>query len=458
MKQRILIWRTAAVLLLSVSLLAVGMLHIFATDPPAQELEDNPLAPDIEPTTVGQEGEPTPSTEQTVVNDGTVPMTMEQLKDKFDVYTHISEENGKRVATLFTPEQIAEINASRSAGETMLLTGQEMLYLLDNTQRLFEEYDLVRVTDLDGTVYSYPGVSFYSSEEFFSAFSSKVGVLATGLSYDLKNDAYEAMIYRIKVLHSYSEYICYVEDQECMYTYTEWDGIEGEDPRSLAEGITRHDSYHLRFAVAKNYMEGDTGDDNGRYPEIPVHRLNLIRSTPGAMLAFYGENIYYIDDMSAFDGTNLTVLYPDGIFPGGTVTGKYENGDGQSVIIELWEEATGNCIARLRLDSEHDAAEVQKIAALWDGMKDIRTRGGENLGAVGEGDYRVAVYLSGFPHKLLEGGSEQACFWYKPGADADLWSLIWWDDVMNFFSDNYVGGQQMTEYINSILKARLTIE
>ena len=111
-------------------------------------------------------------------------------------------------------------------------------------------------------------------------------------------------------------------------------------------------------------------------------------------------------------------------------------------------------MARICLDEQSDAAHVQKIGELWDGIKGIRVRGGEKLGAVGAGSYRVAVYLCGFPHQLQEGGSEQACFWYKPEADPDLWSLIWWDDPMLFFSDNFVGATDMTTYINRILQEK----
>lgn len=462
MKQKRLFLKTALILVLSLSLLTGGMLHIFASDLSVKDVSDEALAPDVAPPPTGDQTLDSddatipPDGSDLVIDDGSKPVTLEQLSEKFGVYTTVTEENGQSVVTLFSEEQIAALKALRENGGNMLLTGQEMLYLLDDTKRLFEEYDIVRVRDLDGTVYSYPGVSFYTSGAFDAAFSNVTGGVSNELSYDLKNDAYEAMIYRIKVLHSYSEFICYREDIECMYTYTEWDGFTGEDPRVLAEGISRHATYSGRFNVARNYAQGDDGSDGGRYPYIPQMRLNLIRSTPGAMLVFFGEEIFYIDDMSTFDGTNMVILYPDGIFPGGTVTGKYENGDGLSVVIEVWEEASKSCIARIRLDDQTDAAQVQKIAQLWNGMKDIRTRGGEKLGAVPAGDYRVAVYLCGFEHKLLEGGSEQACFWYKPGAEPDLWSLIWWDDVMNFFSDNFIGAAEMTEYINGILAERLT--
>ena len=454
MKQKRLILQTASVLLLSFCVLSAGMLHIFASDLPDKTLEGESFSPDVQPTpkndgTVSEEGTDTPALDSTVL------LTQEQLAEKFGIYTHVSEQDGKRVVTLFSEAQIAELNARRDGGELMLLTGQELLYLLDDTKRLFENYDVVQIHDPDGAWHTYPGLSFYSSPEFDAAFSASVGNVANELSYDLKKDTYEAMIHRIRTLHSYAEYIRYRPEIACMYVYTEWDGFEGEDPRVLAEGLVdRHATYSGRFTVAKNYAEGDRGDDHGAHPDIPQIRLNYIRQTPGAMLAFYGEEIFYIDDLSAFDGTNMIKLYPNGIFPGGTVTGKYENASGRAVVIEVWEEASGNCMARICLDEESDAAHVQKIGELWNGIKSIRVRGGEKLGAVGPGSYRVAVYLCGFPHQLQEGGSEQACFWYKPEADPDLWSLIWWDDPMLFFSDNFVGATDMTTYINRILQEK----
>lgn len=459
MKQKRLILQTALVLLLSVGVLSGGMLHIFASDLPEQTVDTEALSPDIAPTTEDDAEMPDtdlPEADTPALNE-TVLLTQEQLAEKFGSYTHESEQDGKRVVTLFSEEQLAELIARREAGELMLLTGQEMLYLLDDTKRLFENYDVVCVRDLDGSLYTYPGLSFYSSDTFDGAFSNQIGTVSPDPSYDLKKDAYEAMLYRIHVLHSYAEYIRYRPEIACMFVYTEWDGFTGEDPRVLAEGLVdRHATYSSRFTVAKNYAMGDRGDDNGAHPDIPQIRLNYIRQTPGGMLTFYGEEIFYIDDLSSFDGTNMLKLYPNGLFPGGTVTGKYENGSGRAVVIELWEEASGNCVARLCLDEETDAPCVEKIAALWNGIKDNSERGGK-LGAVGAGEYRVAVYLCGFEHKAVPtAATEQQCFWYKPGGDPDLWSLIWWDDVMQNFSDNFVGATELTTYINQILQERFS--
>ena len=162
MKQKRLILQTALVLLLSVGVLSGGMLHIFASDLPEQTVDTEALSPDIAPTT--EEDAEMPDTDlpeaDTPALNETVLLTQEQLAEKFGSYTHESEQDGKRVVTLFSEDQLAELIARREAGELMLLTGQEMLYLLDDTKRLFENYDVVCVRDLDGSLYTYPGLSF----------------------------------------------------------------------------------------------------------------------------------------------------------------------------------------------------------------------------------------------------------------------------------------------------------
>lgn len=449
MKQKRLIFHTALTLLLSFCILSAGMLHIFAGELTDKTLDSESMTPDVQ---VPDKEEGALSGEGTVTPalDSTVLLTQEQLSEKFGTYTHVSEQDGKRVVTLFSEAQIAELNARRDGGELMLLTGQELLYLLNDTKRLFETYDVVQIHDPDGARHTYPGLSFYSSPEFDAAFSASVGNVANELSYDLKKDTYEAMIHRIRALHSYAEYIRYRPEIACMYVYTAWDGFKGENPQ-----VDRRMIYESRFTVAKKFADGDRDDDYAADPYAYQIRLNYIRQIPGAMLTFVGEEIFYIDDLSAFDGSNMVTLYPNGIFPGGTVTGKYENGSGRAVVIEVWEEASSNCVARIRLDEQTDAAHVQKIGELWDSIKESRVRDSKKMSAVGPGAYRVAVYLCGFPHQLQVGSSEQACFWYKPGADSKLWSFILWDDPMLPFSDNFVGGQDMTTYINRILQEKL---
>ena len=128
MKQKRLILHTALTLLLSFCILSAGMLHIFAGELTDKTLDSESMTPDVQ---VPDKEEGALSGEGTVTPalDSTVLLTQEQLSEKFGIYTHVSEQEGKRVVTLFSEAQIAELNARRDGGELMLLTGQELLYL-----------------------------------------------------------------------------------------------------------------------------------------------------------------------------------------------------------------------------------------------------------------------------------------------------------------------------------------
>ena len=207
-KRNSLIIKTALALVLSLCVLSGSMVYIFASDLTPRTVGDDALTPDVptieldngtEAPTPPAEGQTTPSSPvepetpgDVTVTDPSKPVSQEQLAAKFAEYTHASEENGKKVATLYSADQIAAINARRASGEQMPMSNDEVLYLINDTVKLFEGYDIVRVVDINGTVHTYRGISFYSSEEYYNSF----GVVAeqTSDSYDLEGDVYKAML------------------------------------------------------------------------------------------------------------------------------------------------------------------------------------------------------------------------------------------------------------------------
>ena len=78
------------------------------------------------------------------------PTAQELLQKKFEVYNTVTEEDGKSVVTIFSEEQIADIRTRRENGEWFWLSSEEMLYLINDTVKLFEEHDVVKVRDLEG--------------------------------------------------------------------------------------------------------------------------------------------------------------------------------------------------------------------------------------------------------------------------------------------------------------------
>lgn len=80
------------------------------------------------------------------------PTAQELLHKKFDAYNTVTEENGKSVVTIFSEEQIKDILTRREKGEWFWLSSEEMLYLIEDTVRMFETYDAVCIRDLEGNV------------------------------------------------------------------------------------------------------------------------------------------------------------------------------------------------------------------------------------------------------------------------------------------------------------------
>lgn len=105
------------------------------------------------------------------------PTAQELLQKKFEVYNTVTEEDGKSVVTIFSEEQITDIRTRRENGEWFWLSSEEMLYLINDTVKLFETYDVVKVRDLEGV------------ERVFDR-------------GDKKSLAYDVILERVKVLNS----------------------------------------------------------------------------------------------------------------------------------------------------------------------------------------------------------------------------------------------------------------
>ena len=80
------------------------------------------------------------------------PTAQELLQKKFEIYNTVTEEDGKSVVTIFSEEQVTDIRTRRENGEWFWLSSEEMLYLINDTVKLFETYDVVKVRDLEGNL------------------------------------------------------------------------------------------------------------------------------------------------------------------------------------------------------------------------------------------------------------------------------------------------------------------
>ena len=85
--------------------------------------------------------------EITVTPPEDTPTAQDQMEQKFSVYNHVTEENGKKILTLFSEEQAEEQWTKRQSGEDFRLTYDEILFLINDSARLYETYDEIILTN-----------------------------------------------------------------------------------------------------------------------------------------------------------------------------------------------------------------------------------------------------------------------------------------------------------------------
>lgn len=354
---------------------------------------------------------------------GTVdtPLTRRQLEKKYEKYNTVTQENGKTAVTVFAAEQIERFRNRGDAGEWFWLSTEEMLFLIEDTVRLFEEYDLVYIRTLDGTVCKYYGLSFYSSDAYFASFGGlDLGV--SDASFDMKQDLYETLAVRISVLNS----ACYYNNNYRQLT--------------VLTDLVRRPTESERQMLEKQYNPWN--DYNG------ISQTNPIRHF-GAWV-FYNETVYYtpvtrntvsfhsiLDAKKVFDNT----LLPDGISPY-----KYDAYK-KSVVIELYEEESETLIARIRLTDD----EVSRAETL---LTEFANNYGSPGNATQEARYRALLFYSGMPLWFSTDGC--GALYYCPDGNQTLCSVYGTSgNSLNYDLFHFSSFDKTAEFLNGILNDRL---
>jgi hypothetical protein len=364
-----------------------------------------------------------------IVSDTNKPASQEQLAAKFAKYTHVTEEGGKRVVTLYSAEQIAAINARRAGGEQMPMSNDEVLYLINDTIKLFENYDIIRVVDINASVHTFRGTSYYSSQEYYDSFG--VVTEQTGDSYDLEGDAYKAMLYRVEALCTsmsrYSPNNKYIG----MILFTDVDVAHNE--------WTYHSwAWSLYYSLHDDVFAEQKGEQT----------LGQLAKLPGGAFIFADERVEYISDLSNFSECGVVKLYSNDIFADIRGETKYDSSAESVVVIELWDQVTGELKARLRFDSVKDAEVIAKIAELWQGViNNITSIPTEEY--MVKTSYRVAVYMTGVPGLITEKNGDS--FMYRPDGNLNYWSFCEGNEKFLDYPIQLGGSQAIAEYINQLI-------
>lgn len=203
-----------------------------------------------------------------IINIAGKPISQEKYSEKFGVYSKDSVRYGKSIANLFNAEQIRSIKKRRNGGEWMSLTNEEALYVIGDTLRIFEQYDLICIMNIDYDI------NVYSA------------------SSDGKEAVYDVAKQRLELL--------------CSAVGVNTIGIDNEVVLILSETDSAKEESYMNeksYIVAMYYL---------RYNEIPdsilMHYKSIICQMDGGGFLFYSGKIYFIEDLSRAEHNDIQCI------------------------------------------------------------------------------------------------------------------------------------------------------
>lgn len=210
-----------------------------------------------------------------------IPETQTQLEGKFGIYTFITEEDGKSVASLYSKTQIRDFVKRRDDGEWFSLTSEEALFLVSDTIELLENYDIIRLRGLDENITTYFGDGMYDKNELDNTTRWK--------------EVIELIFLRIEVINSAS----YRSDTNIWIFYT--DTGDGEEYK-------KDPPYELSLTNLRAFPMSDvhyTQEELAKYPPYGVfYATENVKwnTTP---------SLYYLDDIRLPVLEYMREIYPD---------------------------------------------------------------------------------------------------------------------------------------------------
>ncbi len=221
-------------------ILTVSVLCVFAHVPKDRNIDTENISPSI-------------------ISVGGIPVSRQKHGEKFGAYTHVSYENGKKIATIFSSEQIKEIEDRRANGEWLSLTTEEALYLINDTISLFNAYDIVKINTLKGNTKTYQ---------------------TSGNEANI----YDVMLFRLEALHS---------------------GLS----REPISGMTNEMVLFTGLKEKKNQLLIDFEADKIYSFYYEKLKFNYTPICHGSVLMFYEGSIYFVNDISQGKQTDMLCIY-----------------------------------------------------------------------------------------------------------------------------------------------------
>lgn len=345
-------------------------------------------------------------------------------------YTFLSQQNRQKTATIYSWEQINEINAKIDSGKTLSLSAEELAFIVEDTYRLFLENDIIRIRKSDGTFLEFYGASFYTSEEYRNYFNSDE-IKYADASFDYKMDIVNAIYARMSILTSA------VYDSK-------------EAGKIVFSNTTEFDDRELSL-LAQSYYNGLTN----RASDSDIKRMQRY-SVAAYYFDFADRDLSYCAEVASFSASSTISLTEPSRLPKWCAECKYDILE-KNVVVEVWDEHTMTLVRRLRIDENDMPNEFQELRSRINSVKLEHVTGNPANQDVDEfidqiEKYRAVLYFNGIPFELGN------CILYSPDGDINLFTPAKPADCLG---DPYLmlqGAEPITEYINIILNKYMSIK
>lgn len=359
----------------------------------------------------------------------TVPNQGTPLDTMLGAYSFVYTDQSEKYILFFDEKQIQDFRALRENGEQYSLTKEEFNYIVKDTITAFKEYDTIYIRDIDGNLHKYYGLSFYTSQAYKDSFGGfYLGV--ADASFDYRRDLFDVLFMRLSVFSS------------AVQAGLEPGGIIFSDTDNLSESELQE----LASAFETVYV----------YQSNDAVYVDLLSRFGGAGILFDTRDTFavYCPDLS--EGRDADYQY---LFHNEQVDSyisplighyKYDTGSGKAVIVELYEEATQELIARIRLDEENNPSEIKEIERRASFSEDGAPSNGNVITK-----YRAVIYLNGIS---ILGYPRDSAIKYNPDGDLDRFDVTYGDDVFPRNPLWLKGAKPLTEYITELLEKQLSMQ
>ena len=348
-------------------------------------------------------------------------------------YVTVSETDGKKVARIFSEEQLAGIAERRENGEWLSLSMDEMLAIVNDTVSLFYDSDVIELgvwNDGAYRVQSYNGYLYYTSDAYTKQDSN--------VSPDVEKDVFEIILGRVLTLHDGIAFYDSSAMESSMPVYSIF---------AFAD-VPRMEQKALDFMIhgAGHHYDADGQGHTYGYLRFYTHssRIELTEHTPE-----------YVSEGGGLNGPSAchsnTVVFYDDKFAGDFVHTEEVAGS-RRVRVEIFDESTQALVTTFTITDESVVNGIfdgffasfdnacRYFAAFLASEEDMAYRG----------KYRVVAHMETTMENVTDSSIRDIDICYPYGYSNDVYGYLHEDLWMDY---QIRGGSAFIELIDAYVDA-----